>query len=108
MSNPWIFLQIAQLRQGEPIFQPAPADKYYLLLRYLELCCAAMPERIALNKLKQLMSNLFLGLPGSANLRSAVQRSSSIEAARELITTFFAAYTDTIPAQERASALVAW
>jgi nifR3 family TIM-barrel protein len=108
MSNPWIFLQTEQLRRGEPMFQPAPADKCRLLLRYLELCCAEMPERIALNKLKHLISNLFLGLPGSANLRSAVQRSSSVPAARELITTFFAAYTGNIPTQEHASALVAW
>src|SRR6185295_1174909 len=61
MSNPWIFMQTAQLRRGEPLFEPTPADKYELLLRYFDMCQIEMPERLALNKLKQLIGQFAVG-----------------------------------------------
>lgn len=99
MSNPWIFLQIAQLRRGAALFEPTPADKGNLLLRYLELCCESMPERLALNKLKQLIGHFFIGLPGSAALRASVQRSSDVASARQLIELFFAQHSTALPGQ---------
>ncbi|MGN6597620.1 tRNA dihydrouridine synthase DusB, partial [Sphingopyxis terrae] len=62
MANPWIFMQTAQLRRGEPLFEPTPADKYELLLRYFDMCQIEMPERLALNKLKQLIGQFSVGL----------------------------------------------
>jgi len=93
MENPWIFLQIAQLRRGEALFAPTPADKYELLLRYFTMCLETMPERLALNKLKQLIGQFQIGLPGSAALRGRVQQSRSVEEARAHLDSFFAAYT---------------
>src|SRR5947208_13160174 len=49
MSNPWIFMQTAQLRRGEQLFEPTPADKCELLLRYFDMCQIEMHERLALN-----------------------------------------------------------
>lgn len=97
MENPWIFLQIAQLRRGEPIFMPTPADKLALLTRYVDLCLAEMPERLALNKLKQLISQFVVGLPGSAVLRASVHRSSNLLNARHELERFFAPYQTTVP-----------
>jgi tRNA-dihydrouridine synthase B len=94
IANPWIFLQIAQLRRGEPPFEPTPADKRELLLRYLEMCQAEMPERLALNKLKQLIGQFSVGLPGSAALREAVHRSTQADAARDHVERFFAPYVE--------------
>ncbi len=105
MSNPWIFRQIEQLRHGEPLFAPTPTDKRDVLLRYLELCNATMPERIALNKLKQLISHLHMGLPGSALLRSQVQRSTEQDTAQQLITSFFDAHAARLAAHEPQPAL---
>lgn len=100
MANPWIFLQIAQLRSGEPIYTPSPADKQELLLRYLAMCCDEMPERLALNKLKQLIGQFAVGLPGSSALREAIHRSSSVGEAHQHIEHFFAPYVEeTCPAQ---------
>ncbi|HET9223105.1 MAG TPA: tRNA dihydrouridine synthase DusB [Roseiflexaceae bacterium] len=96
MANPWIFLQIAQLRRGEPIFEPTPADKRDLLLRYLEMCLAEMPDRLALNKLKQLIGQFSVGLPGSAALREAVHRSTAAADAHEHIERFFAPYAEEV------------
>jgi nifR3 family TIM-barrel protein len=89
MANPWIFKQIAQLRAGEEPFQPTTADKYELLLRYFGMCLEEMPERLALNKLKQLIGHFSISLPGSAALREAVHRSSSPEQARAQLDAFF-------------------
>jgi tRNA-dihydrouridine synthase B len=96
MANPWIFLQIAQLRGGEPLFEPTAADKRDLLLRYFEMCLAEMPERLALNKLKQLIGQFSVGLPGSAALREAVHRSTAADEARDHIERFFAPYVEEV------------
>jgi nifR3 family TIM-barrel protein len=96
MANPWIFLQISQLRRGEQAYEPTPADKRDLLLRYFEMCQAEMPERLALNKLKQLIGQFFVGLPGSAALREAVHRSTSPDDARDHIERFFAPHREEV------------
>ena len=94
MANPWIFLQVEQLRRGEQPFEPSPADKHDLLLRYLDMCLAEMPERLALNKLKQLIGQFSVGLPGSAALREAVHRSTAPDEARDHIERFFAPHLE--------------
>ena len=94
MANPWIFLQIAQLRRGEQPFEPSAADKRELLLGYLDMCLAEMPERLALNKLKQLIGQFSVGLPGGAGLREAVHRSTAADTAREHLERFFAPYVE--------------
>ena len=94
MANPWIFLQIAQLRRDEAPFEPSAADKRALLLRYFEMCLAEMPERLALNKLKQLIGQFVVGLPGSAALREAVHRSTTAGEAREHLEQFFAPHLE--------------
>ena len=94
IANPWIFLQIGQLRRGQQPFEPSIADKHDLLLRYSEMCLAEMPERLALNKLKQLIGQFVLGLPHSAALREAVHRSATPGEAHEHIERFFAPYLE--------------
>jgi nifR3 family TIM-barrel protein len=89
MSNPWIFLQIRQLRAGLPAYQPTPADKYELLVRYTEMCLEAMVERQAIGKLKQLIGQFAVGLPGSAKLRADVHRSQSVAEAYAHLERFF-------------------
>lgn len=94
MANPWIFLQIAQLRRGETPFQPTSSDKRDLLLRYLALALEAMPPRVALNKLKQLIGQFSIGLPNSSHLRAAVHHSATVEAAREQLERFFVPHAE--------------
>jgi nifR3 family TIM-barrel protein len=89
MENPWIFLQIAQLRRGETPFEPTPADKLDFLLRYMDLCEAEMPERLALNKLKQLVGQFVVGLPNSSQFRVTVHRSTSPAEARSALEAYF-------------------
>lgn len=89
MANPWIFQQIAQLRAGKPLFEPTPADKHALLIRYTDMCLAHIPERLALNKLKQLIGQFSIGMPHSAILREVVHRSTVIDEARVHMDAFF-------------------
>jgi nifR3 family TIM-barrel protein len=94
MANPWIYMQIAQIRRGEQPYQPTPADKRELLLRYLEMCLVEMPERLALNKLKQLIGQFVVGMPGSAALRAAIHGSTTPGEARDHIERFFEQYAE--------------
>jgi tRNA-dihydrouridine synthase B len=94
MANPWIFRQIADLRRGVTPFVPTPADKRNLLIEYMMICAEELPERLALNKIKQLIGQFHIGLPGSNHLRVAVHTSTSLEAAREAIERFFAPWIE--------------
>ena len=92
MANPWIFRQIDQLRHGQPMFQPGPADKRDLLLRYVDMCAEVMVERQALGKLKQLIGQFSIGLRGSSQLRRDVQRAPDVAAAKAMVADFFAPF----------------
>jgi hypothetical protein len=60
------------------------------------MCLAEMPDRLALNKLKQLIGQFSVGLPGSAALREAVHRSTAPADARDHIERFFAPYVEEV------------
>jgi tRNA-dihydrouridine synthase B len=92
MANPWVFQQVAALRRGEAPFEPGPADKYELLMRYFGMCREEMHERLALNKLKQLIGQFQISLPGGAVLREAVHRSTAADDAIAHIERFFEPY----------------
>lgn len=99
MENPWIFMQIAQIRAGLPMFEPTPADKCAFLLAYAALCVEEMPARLALNKLKQLVGQFVVGLPNSSHLRVAVHTSQDLTLACEQIEAFFAPFSAAEPPQ---------
>lgn len=92
MANPWIFRQIEQLRHGLPLFQPSPADKCELLLRYVDMCGETMIERQAAGKLKQLIGQFSIGLRGSSQLRRDVQRAADVASAKACVAAFFAPF----------------
>jgi tRNA-dihydrouridine synthase B len=89
MANPWIFRQIAELRRGDRVFEPQPADKRWFLLRYQEMLLQFMPEQKAIGKLKQLIGQFYIGLPGAANLRRDVQRAKTAQEQHDLIERYF-------------------
>jgi tRNA-dihydrouridine synthase B len=92
MANPWIFRQIQQLRAGEPVFQPQPADKHWLLIRYLDMLLETVPEHHAVGKLKQLIGQFHVGLPHGAQLRRDVQHAKTHGQQRAHIDAFFEPY----------------
>ncbi|RRR76800.1 MAG: tRNA dihydrouridine synthase DusB [Candidatus Viridilinea halotolerans] len=96
MANPWIFLQIAQLRAGQAPIQPTPADKLDFLLRYMAMCEEEMAPRLALNKTKQLIGQFVVALPGASHLRVAVHQAPSLSQARDAITDYFSVFADPV------------
>ncbi|PDW01945.1 tRNA dihydrouridine synthase DusB [Candidatus Viridilinea mediisalina] len=99
MANPWIFMQIADLRAGVTPFQPSPADKLDFLLRYMAMCEEELPARLALNKTKQLIGQFVVALPGASHLRVAVHRSQTLDQAREQIIAYFSHFATALCAQ---------
>jgi tRNA-dihydrouridine synthase B len=98
MENPWLFRQIAELRRGEQPFEPSTADRMQFLLDYLDLCLQEMPERLALNKIKQLIGQFHIGLPGSNQLRVAVHTAQTQQAAREALEAWFTPWLGAVAA----------
>ncbi len=89
MANPWIFRQVKELRDGESVFVPTPADKQWFILRYLDMLLEVMPEHQACGKLKQLIGQFYVALPGAAQLRRDVQHAKTIHEQREFIERYF-------------------
>lgn len=89
MANPWIFRQTEQLRNGEPMFQPQPSDKCWFLLQYQSMLLEMLPEQKAVGKLKQLIGQFFVGLPGATQLRRDVQHARTSGEQRAIIERFF-------------------
>ncbi len=89
MSNPWIFQQAEQLRAGMPMFEPAPLHKRDFLLLYMDMLLEFMPPHHASGKIKQLIGQFYVGLPGAAQLRRDLQRAPSIDAQRTIIESYF-------------------
>ncbi len=89
MSNPWIFLQVEQLRAGEPVFQPSAADKCSFLLRYMDMLLETLPEHQATGKIKQLIGQFSVGMHGSNQLRRDVQHARTTAEQRSIIERYF-------------------
>ena len=89
MANPWIFRQVGELRAGEPMFEPGPADKRDFLLRYLDMLLEFMPPHQASGKMKQIIGQFYVGLPGAAQLRRDVQHARDTDEQRNLVERYF-------------------
>lgn len=89
MANPWIFQQVMQLRQNLPMFDPSPEDKRAFLLRYISMLLEFMPEHQATGKVKQLIGQFYVGLPGAAQLRRDLQHARHTDEQRAIIETYF-------------------
>jgi tRNA-dihydrouridine synthase B len=89
MANPWIFRQVEQLRAGLPMFEPTPRDKRDFLLLYMDMLLEFMPPHQASGKIKQLIGQFYVGLPGAAQLRRDLQRAPGIAEQRPIIERYF-------------------
>ncbi len=89
MANPWIFRQVKELREDRPVFVPMPADKHWFILRYLDMMLEVMPEHQACGKLKQLIGQFYVALPGASQLRRDVQHAKTITEQRDFIDRYF-------------------
>jgi tRNA-dihydrouridine synthase B len=115
LRNPWILAQAADIAAGRPPRAVTRADRGRFLLDYIELLQnervreadgfrhsapsqrdtashqppAASHDRWVINKLRALAGYFTKGMDGGAQLRTAINSASSLEALRDLIATFF-------------------
>lgn len=94
MANPWIFRQTQQLRNGEPIWEPGPADKRDFMVRYLNMLLEYMPAQQACGKLKQLVGQFYIGMPGAAQFRRDVQHAPNLDEQQIIIERYFTSVLD--------------
>lgn len=89
MGNPWIFCQIKNALagiSGRPVTQE---DRRATALRHLELFCNRYGERKTAAELKKHLAWYTHGLPGAAEFRSQINRTSTIAELCKLIDRVF-------------------
>ncbi len=87
LRNPWLLAQIAASQRGEPIPRPGLARRREFLLRYVERL--AEESTRPLGKVKCFAGYFTRGLRRAAKTREAVYRAETLEAARDLLASYF-------------------
>jgi nifR3 family TIM-barrel protein len=100
LANPWLLAQTAAMLAGVEVPAPTPADRHWLLCRYIDL----LKEDIAteagiLGKVKYLVNKLQLGTAGVPAFRQQVMHSHTVAEARQAIDNYFAPYLDAVKAR---------
>jgi tRNA-dihydrouridine synthase B len=120
LRNPWIFTESARTLGGGASRPASPAERGTFLLEYIQLLMtervgeqpgfrhvapgsdAGAPargrERWVVNKLRALGGWYTKGLEGGAELRHAINSTESVEALRDLVSTFFGVEDPATPA----------
>lgn len=92
MSDPWTLARIAAEWRGEHLPEASYEERRDILLDYLSrLDAFDLPMLV---RLKKVISYFSKGLPHAATLRSEIQRSRSLDEAREMLERFFEAIID--------------
>jgi len=87
-GNPWIFRQIArELRTGEPLPGPAPAERAAIALHHARLAMAAArhSEAITVLELRKHFARYRLDAPGAADVRRSLLRCESLAGIEALL-----------------------
>jgi tRNA-dihydrouridine synthase B len=117
LRNPWILSQAADLAAGRPVSPIGPAERAYFLLEYIDLLRdervrepegfrhrpgedsepqAPRHDRWVINKIRALGSWYSKGIENGSHLRTAINAAESIDALRDILTSFFS--TPPVPA----------
>lgn len=85
-GNPWIFREIQEALQGNPIPEhPQLPEVVDMLLRQAELGVKYKGEYTAIREMRKHTAWYTTGLPGSARLRDAVNQVETLQELRELL-----------------------
>lgn len=89
MKNPWIFRQIAEVREGLGPHDPGLAERRSLILYHFSLLRDREEERFALHKIRTFTGWYTHGLPNGRDLRQRINSLSSVSEFIEAIEGFF-------------------
>lgn len=87
LAHPWIFREIAALRQGQPVPAVAPAERFAAVDRLIARLQEELPPGAALGRSRGLACRMVKYLRGGAELRHALTQAPSIDAMRALLAT---------------------
>lgn len=85
MENPWVFKDIRDQIEGRDFEARPHSEIPRMLLRYLELLLMDMPEKGAIGKMKQLISQSTRKIPRSAEIRKDLCREGSLDVMKHKI-----------------------
>lgn len=89
IKNPWIFRQIAAVRDGAAPCEPSLAERRDLILYHFELLRDREDERLALHKIRTFTGWYTHGLPNGRVLRQKINALESVPQFIESIEDFF-------------------
>lgn len=78
MANPWIFREIQSAAQGRPLEAPNDLATVDVLLRYMQLLSADLPERAVMGRMKQFASQVTRRVHGATPARRAICTSKTL------------------------------
>ena len=84
-GNPWIFEEVRDYLSGRTVQKPSAADRYAVLLEHFESLIRFKGAHIALREMRSHASWYTKGLFGSAALRERINRTSTVEEFRQVI-----------------------
>lgn len=85
-GNPWIFSELAEYeRTGKMPERPGPDEIREMMLRHARLQIQYKGEYLGIREMRKHVSWYTKGLPGSAKLREAINRTESYEELKELL-----------------------
>ncbi len=89
IKNPWIFRQIADLREGRAAREPGLAERRDLILYHFSLLREREEERFALHKIRTFTGWYTHGLPNGRSLRQRINSLTSTSEFIDAIEEFF-------------------
>jgi nifR3 family TIM-barrel protein len=78
VKNPWIFRQIAALRNGAAVLEPTVSERRDLILHHFNLLREKEEERVALHKIRTFTGWYTHGLPSGRALRQRINSLTSV------------------------------
>ena len=87
-GNPWIFEQIANAMNGNPVREIPADEKLYVLLRHARMLCGLKGESIAIREMRRHVVCYVRGMRDAAKLRTKVNTILTMDELEKTLTAF--------------------
>ena len=85
LTNPWVFSEVKAAFDGEFYLPPSDVATVDLIERYINLLSDEFPEKAAIGRVKQLVSQVTRRVPGTKMVRKALCTAKSLDEIRSLL-----------------------
>ncbi|MBQ6795720.1 MAG: tRNA dihydrouridine synthase DusB [Clostridia bacterium] len=84
-GNPWIFSQIASLKEGKEIVMPTIEEKMLQAIEHIEMLCSLKGEYIGIREARKHAAWYIKGIEGAAGAREAINRCETLDAMKNVL-----------------------